>query len=255
MKHHQIEASDKQALAERALLIARELERRQTQERFYHFFPDETHEWRGETYHARRLYQKAMEFFAASRTFRESCMMAANRTGKTVCGGYALACHVTGHYPDWWPGRRFSGPIRAWASGKTNETTKDIVQTELLGPVIADGARRSVSGTGMIPGEYLGPMRWKQGVADLCDTIKVKHKSGGWSSLGFKAYHQGRGAFEGTAQHVIWLDEEPPMEVYTECLTRTATTDGLLMATFTPLEGMSSVAMMFLPDEMRPDAS
>ena len=45
------------------------------------------------------------------------------------------------------------------------------------------------------------------------------------------------------------------MEVYTECLTRTATTDGLLMATFTPLEGMSSVAMMFLPDEMRPDAS
>ncbi len=31
-----------------------------------------------------------------------------------------------GRYPDWWEGRRFSGPVRAWAAGKTNETTRDV---------------------------------------------------------------------------------------------------------------------------------
>ena len=33
-----------------------------------------------------------------------------------------MTCHLTGRYPPWWEGRRFSGPVRAWAAGKTNET-------------------------------------------------------------------------------------------------------------------------------------
>src|SRR5690606_24562571 len=98
----------------------------------------------------------------------------------------------------------------------------------------------------------LGPVTWKQGVSDLADTIKVQHVSGGWSVLGFKSYQQGRGSFEGTAQHGIWLDEEPPADVYGECIIRTATTDGLVLLTFTPLAGMSEVVMSFMPKEMRP---
>ena len=76
--------------------------------------------------------------------------------------------------------------------------------------------------------------------------MTVKHVSGELSTLGLKAYAQGRGAFEGTAQHGIWLDEEPDMAVYAECLTRTMTTDGMILATFTPLEGMSDVVMAYL---------
>lgn len=34
---------------------------------------------------------------------------------------------------------------------------------------------------------------------------------------------------------------------------RTATTNGIVMLTFTPLEGMSEVVMGFLPEEMRID--
>jgi phage terminase large subunit-like protein len=64
--------------------------------------------------------------------------------------------------------------------------------------------------------------------------------------LGLKSYEQGRGAFEGTAKHWIWLDEEPDIGVYTECLYRTATTNGCMAVTFTPLEGMSEVVMSFL---------
>jgi len=54
--------------------------------------------------------------------------------------------------------------------------------------------------------------------------------------------------FQGTGKHVIWLDEEPPADVYDECLLRLMTTNGLLIATFTPLLGLSDVAMRFLPE-------
>jgi phage terminase large subunit-like protein len=182
--------------------------------------------------------------------------MAGNRVGKTIAGTYETTCHLTGHYPDWWEGRRFAGPIKAWAGGKTNETTRDILQVELLGNIAFSGQRKLVDGTGLIPksclGQEQGQLSWKAGVADLVDTVKVRHKSGGWSELGLKSYQQGRGSFEGTARHVIWFDEEPPMDVYGEALIRTATTQGLIMLTFTPLEGMSQVVQGFLPREMRP---
>ncbi len=56
-------------------------------------------------------------------------------------------------------------------------------------------------------------------------------------------------------QHVIWLDEEPPADVYGECLIRTMTTNGIIMLTFTPLSGMSAVVLQFMPAEFRPDMS
>ena len=53
----------------------------------------------------------------------------------------------------------------------------------------------------------------------------------------------------------FWLDEEPPLDVYGECLIRTATTNGIIMLTFTPLSGMSNVVLQFMPAEFRPDKS
>jgi hypothetical protein len=79
---------------------------------------------------ARNYYQKHLEFFRLGAAHRARCLMAANRVGKTFsAGGYEMACHLTGIYPTWWEGKRFRHPIRAWACGKTNETTRDIVQT------------------------------------------------------------------------------------------------------------------------------
>ena len=198
---------------------------------------------------SRHLYRRHMDFFRAGSRYRERCFLAANRVGKTVAGAYEVALHLTGRYPDWWDGRRFDGPVRAWAAGKTNETTRDIIQRTLLGPVISPGsARKSVSGTGLIPkAAILNRPTWKTGVADLVDTIAIGHVSGGVSTLGLKSYQQGRGIFEGTAQHVIWLDEEPPLDVYGECLIRTATTNGVVLLTFTPLDGLSDVVLAFLP--------
>lgn len=204
----------------------------------------------------RELYTKHLEFFRVGKDYRERCFMAGNRVGKTVAGSYEMSCHLTGDYPHWWEGRKFNGPIKAWAAGKTNETTRDIIQVELLGNITFSGQRKLVDGTGLIPHQLLGmdpgQLSWKAGVADLVDMVKIKHRSGGWSELGLKSYQQGRGSFEGTARHIIWFDEEPPMDVYGEALIRTATTKGLIMLTFTPLEGMSDVVQEFLPKEMRP---
>ena len=106
---------------------------------------------------------------------------------------------------------------------------------------------KTVDGTGLVPGEDIGGVTWKRGVQDLADMVRVKHRSGGWSTIGLKSYEQGRGAFEGMEKDLIWFDEEPPGDVYVEALVRTMTTQGHVLLTFTPLEGMSEVVLMFLP--------
>lgn len=230
-------------------LLARALQIR-AQRKFFRLFPAETtQEPDGSLIHARDLYPRHMEFFEAGRDYRERCFLAANRVGKSVAGAYETSAHLTGLYPDWWKGRRFEQPVRAWAAGKSSETTRDIVQSVLLGEVLGSGPTKRPSGTGLIPGDTLGEWTWKAGVANLVDTIRIRHVSGGWSTLGFKSYEQGRGSFEGTAQHVIWFDEEPEIDVYGEALIRTATTDGIIILTFTPLEGWTDTVAQFLTPE------
>lgn len=253
MMTEQLTAAQRRDMA-REIVLLRELERRQAQRQFYRLFPDEDAPQRdGSIIHARQRYGRHVEFFEAGARYRERCFMAGNRVGKTVAGAYEVSCHLTGQYPEWWAGRRFDGPTRAWVAGKTNETTRDIVQAALLGEV-RPGAKKRFSGTGLIPGDCIRATTWKAGVTDLADTIKIRHVSGRMSLLGIKSYQQGRGSFEGTAQHVIWFDEEPPMDVYGEALMRTASTDGIVMLTFTPLEGLSETVMQFLPETERPSA-
>ena len=203
----------------------------------------------------RKLYPKHTAFFAAGSTYRERCFMAANRIGKTEgCGGYELTLHLTGNYPTWWKGRRFDRPVLAWAVGTTGQTVRDILQDKLLGPVQAIG-------TGLIPGELIigDPAKKAGSVKDSIESVCVRHASGGVSHLQLKSYEQGRKSFEGTHQDVILLDEEPPLDIYTECLTRTMSTvpgehSGMIMLTFTPLGGMSATVLQFLPGG-RPDDS
>lgn len=248
-----------------AIALLEERRRRLGQRVFFHLFPDEDTPWAGpailkklivpgQMLYARRRYAKHLEFFKAGATFSERCFMAANRVGKTLSGGgFETACHLTGLYPDWWEGRRFDHAISAWAAGKKNETTRDIVQATLLGEIAYRDGRKTVDGCGVIPGHLIGQPSWKQGVQDLVDTVRIRHVSGEWSILGLKSYEQGRGGFEGTGQHVIWFDEEPPADVYSEALTRTTTTNGIIMLTFTPLEGQSQVVLSFMPADQRPE--
>ena len=52
----------------------------------------------------RELYAKHMEYFAAGKEYLERCLFGGNQTGKTTCGGFEMTAHLTGNYPDFWPG-------------------------------------------------------------------------------------------------------------------------------------------------------
>lgn len=193
-------------------------------------------------------YHKQQEFHALGASTRERLFMAGNQLGKSLSGAAEMAIHLTGRYPDWWDGRVFTKPPVAWASGVTGESVRDTVQRLLVG-------RPGQYGTGFIPADCIvGEPRRAMGVADLLDSVAVRHSSGGESRLYFKRYEQGREKWQGETLDIVWFDEEPPSDIYTEGLTRTNATGGMAYMTFTPLLGMSEVVTRFIT-EASPDRS
>ena len=165
-------------------IVLTEAQRRRDTNRIADVYPDE-----GPL--RRELYPKHIAFFKAGATHMERAAIAANRVGKTWgIGGYETALHLTGDYPKWWEGRRFNAPVDVWAAGDTSETTRDIVQLALMGPINAIG-------TGLIPADrIIGDPARRSGTSNAIDTVMVQHqgpdgKPDGISYLGFKSYDQG----------------------------------------------------------------
>ena len=189
-------------------------------------------------------YPKQREFHAAGAKFRERLLCAGNQLGKTLAAGNEVAMHLTGLYPDWWEGKRFAEPVIGWAAGVTNESTRDNPQRILLG-------RTGEWGTGTIPKARIDKItRASHSVSDAVDTVRVRHISGGYSSLAFKSYEKGREKWQGETLNFVWFDEEPPIDIYIEGITRTNKTVGPIFLTFTPLKGMSEVVARYLVDHV-----
>jgi phage terminase large subunit-like protein len=189
-----------------------------------------------------RPYDWQKDFHAAGADHPERMLMAANRVGKTQCAAAEVAYHLTGEYPDWWEGKRFLQPTLVWTGSPTNETSRDIVQTELLGGL---GEKM---GTGWVPrARLVGQPKTRQaGVKDVIDTFAVRHVSGGLSTCNLKTYEQGWQKWQGTAPHVVWDDEEPDdYMIYSESQTRILTSKGILLVTFTPLRGVTDLVQHF----------
>ena len=197
-------------------------------------------------------YGKQKEFHAAGKVHHERLFMAGNQLGKTWAGGFETAMHLTGRYPDWWQGQTFDKPPIIWASGVTGESTRDNPQRVLVGnpPKIEEW------GSGTIPKECLIDHDRAMGVPNLLDNVVVKWGGGGDIQAGeslcyFKAYEKGREKWQGPTIDAVWFDEEPPLDIYTEGLTRTnrGQRSQFIYITFTPLLGMSEVVSMFLLPE------
>jgi phage terminase large subunit-like protein len=193
----------------------------------------------------RELYNKHMEFFAAGAEHQERAFIAGNRTGKTTAASFEMTCHLAGKYPQWWIGRRFNRPIVAWAAGEDAKQVRESVQAALFGEIGSDGTR-------MIPADLVISKTRRPGVPEAIDSALIRHVSGGQSRVVLKSYDQRREAFQGAKIDVGWADEEPPVGIYSEFLTRTMATvpgekNGLLVCTFTPLKGLSGVVLLYLP--------
>jgi phage terminase large subunit-like protein len=195
-------------------------------------------------------YSKQKIFHRNGASDSERLFMAGNQLGKTVAGGAEWAIHATGRYPDWWDGAVFKRPPLLWAGSVTGESTRDNPQRILVG----SPPKEEEWGTGFIPGDALVDWDRAMGIPNLLDNVQVRWGGGGdvasIAVVAFKAYEKGREKWQGPTVDGVWFDEEPPLDIYTEGLTRTnnGQRGQFAMLTFTPLLGMSEVVHMFIQD-------
>lgn len=189
-----------------------------------------------------RPYPKQQAFHDMGASKTERLLSAGNQLGKTLAGAHEMAYHLTGRYPDWWKGRMWSRAVRAWVGGESGEVVRDTSQKMLFGDVAAN---RENLGSGIIPADCIVNVEWSRGVANAIDTAVIKHKSGKLSTIKFKSYEMKREKWQGDTIDIVWFDEEPPIDIYTEGYARRTATKGMVYLTFTPLKGMSSVVKRF----------
>lgn len=198
-----------------------------------------------------RAYPKQLEFHALGGQYpsiKNRLLQAQNRGGKTLACGAETAYHLTGEYPRWWPGYRFTHPITAWVASATGEATRDNAQRMLLGMPKQEG-------TGWIPKRCLTGMYARSGqVRDLYDYLYIRHVSGGLSLLKFRFYAQDVKTWMGVPVDLMWFDEEPPEKHYYEGLARTIDTKGISLMSYTPKQGSTPIVNLYMKDP-KPETS
>ena len=158
---------------------------------------------------------------------RNRWALGGNRTGKTEVGAVEAVWYARGNHPY----KDIDRPMSGWVVSLTNEVQRDVAQQKIL--------------------SYLNPnwikgIKMREGRADdyengVIDFILVESIHGGLSTIGFKSCDQGRERFQGTSKDWIWFDEEPPLEIYQECVMRTLDCQGHIWGTMTPLKGLTWV--------------
>ena len=193
-------------------------------------------------------YRTQLEFFAAgSSGVHQRLLYGGNQVGKTKSCAAEVAWHMTGAYPKWWCGKRFTKPIRCWVIGESVILVRDTLQRQLCGA--------QEFGTGTIPLESFAkkPIMVAGGMQAV-DTLFVTHRSDGnidgVSSLSFKTFEQRREKLQSETVDLIWIDEKPDELVYSELLARTSATDGHLIVSYTPVgaSGAAGLTYRFLSE-------
>jgi phage terminase large subunit-like protein len=202
------EADAKQLLLEAQTLIT-ELERRYKVDKLKYYKPHPKQE----------MFHRCKK--------RNRWALGGNRTGKTECGAVELVWMARGIHPF----RHITRPMDLWAVSLTNEVQRDVAQQKVL----------SYLNPAWIKGVKMREGRTDDPAHGVIDFILVESVHGGNSVIGFKSCDQGRERFQGTSKDGIWFDEEPPKEIYTECLMRTLDCQGEIWGTMTPLKGLTWV--------------
>lgn len=192
------------------------------------------------------LYGWQLEFIAATASYSQCCLIAANRIGKTYTGTYMDAVHALGEYPEGWPGHKFEHAPVIWCLGYSGEKTRDLLQTPLCGRKLGD----KFAG-GLIPADRIVGYESMTGTPNAVRTLLVRHVSGDIARIQFWSYSQGQHALMGDDVDWFHIDEEPEdPEIYPQVLTRTASGDRLKggrgILTFTPENGRTELVIQFM---------
>jgi phage terminase large subunit-like protein len=190
-----------------------------------------------------RPFEHQKRFFATGRAERRG-ILAANRIGKTVSTCFEVAMHLTGQYPDWWPesARRWNKPVTVMVAGEGWQQVAMVLQNELLGT--NDIKIKDAIGTGAIPRDCINFETMRSDGAN-CIGVEIKHSSGSNSYLLFANYTQEVRQMQGFKLNIAVFDEQPPDDFFSEIVTRTATTQGQVLCSFTPLKGLNGLVSKF----------
>jgi phage terminase large subunit-like protein len=178
----------------------------------------------------------------------ETCLCAANQVGKTMSGTDIDAFHLTGEYPDDYPGHRFDFAPLCWGLGYSMEKTRDLLQTKLFGKY----DRNTGFEGGLIPKDKIVSFESAGAVTNAMRTVRVKHKYG-TSIIQFWSYTQGQHAIMGDVVDWVHVDEEPKDQtIRPQLLTRTINGDkqrgGRIIYTFTPENGRTELVIKFMDE-------
>lgn len=189
-----------------------------------------------------RPFEHQLKFFATGLTSNRRGLLAANRSGKSVATCFETAYHLTGLYPEWWAGKRFDEPVRAFCSGESWSQVALVLQKELLGT--EDIKLRFRLGTGAVPRDLIIEDSIRSDGPNVL-SIEIRHVSGGISTLLFGNYTQEVRNMQGFKLHLAVFDEQPPDDMFSELTTRTATLQGQVLCSFTPLKGLNGLVRKF----------
>ena len=188
-----------------------------------------------------RPFEHQSKFFLTGQHERRG-ILAANRIGKTVSTCYETAMHLTGLYPDWWQGHRFTTPITCMVAGEGWSQVALVLQNELLGT--QDVKITENLGTGAIPRSCIIADTMRNDGANNIG-CEIRHISGSNSYLLFANYTQEVRQLQGFKLNLAVFDEQPPDDFFSEIVTRTATTQGKVLCSFTPLKGLNGLVSKF----------
>jgi phage terminase large subunit-like protein len=188
-----------------------------------------------------RPFQHQLKFFSTGTSDRRG-ILAANRIGKTVSTCFETAMHLTGQYPTWWAGKRYDKPVTAMVAGEGWSQVALVLQNELLGT--NDVKIRDSIGTGAIPRDCIITDTMRSDGAN-CIGVEIRHTSGAKSYLLFANYTQEVRQMQGFKLNLAVFDEQPPDDFFSEIVTRTATTQGQVLCSFTPLKGLNGLVSKF----------
>lgn len=190
------------------------------------------------------FYDPQLHFFAEGAQRHQRLIRGGNQVGKSFACAFEASLHMTGQYPKWWLGKRFTKPTRGWIVGPERSLVRDGPQKQLT-------AKQGEFGTGTIPlAAFAGRPIMVPGGTGSIDTMSVTHETDGTrdgiSTATYKSFEQGSEKMQSESVDWIWVDERCSEEIYSELMARTTATDGIVFLSYTPLKGGGELTYRFL---------